>query len=100
MQLRRLGQTNIQVSVVGFGTCQIRMVPEAQAIATLPRGVSGKRLGQEREWSGSGEGKKRKQAEVTRQILAGEKTQSEVARDERVSKSTISRMMSRIQGAG
>jgi DNA invertase Pin-like site-specific DNA recombinase len=36
-----------------------------------------------------------RQAEVTRQILAGEKTQSEVARDERVSKSTISRMMSR-----
>jgi DNA invertase Pin-like site-specific DNA recombinase len=34
-----------------------------------------------------------RQAEVKRQILSGEKTQSEVARDERVSKSTISRMM-------
>jgi DNA invertase Pin-like site-specific DNA recombinase len=38
-----------------------------------------------------------RQAEVTRQILSGEKTQSEVARDERVSKSTISRMMSRVK---
>ena len=38
-----------------------------------------------------------RRAEVTRQILAGEKTQSEVARDERVSKSTISRMMSRVK---
>lgn len=38
-----------------------------------------------------------RQAEVTRQVLSGEKTQSEVARDERVSKSTISRMMSRVK---
>lgn len=38
-----------------------------------------------------------RQAEVTRQILSGEKTQSEVARDERVSKSTISRMMARVK---
>jgi DNA invertase Pin-like site-specific DNA recombinase len=38
-----------------------------------------------------------RQAEVKRQILSGEKTQSEVARDERVSKSTISRMMARVK---
>ena len=38
MQLRRLGRTNIQVSAVGFGTCQLRMVPESQAIDTLLRG--------------------------------------------------------------
>src|SRR6516225_7987923 len=38
MQLRRLGRTNIQVSVVGFGTCQLRMVTETQAIDTLLRG--------------------------------------------------------------
>jgi glutamate-1-semialdehyde aminotransferase/predicted aldo/keto reductase-like oxidoreductase len=35
MQKRRLGRTNLQVSVVGFGTCQLRMVPETQAIDTL-----------------------------------------------------------------
>jgi predicted aldo/keto reductase-like oxidoreductase len=38
MQLRRLGRTDLQVSVVGFGTCQLRMVPETQAIDTLLRG--------------------------------------------------------------
>ncbi len=38
MQYRRLGRSNLRVSVVGFGTCQIRRVPEQQALDTLKRG--------------------------------------------------------------
>ena len=38
MNYRRLGRTNLTVSVVGFGTCQLRLVPERQALATLLRG--------------------------------------------------------------
>ena len=35
MQQRRLGRTNLAVSAVGFGTCQLRLVTETQAIDTL-----------------------------------------------------------------
>jgi predicted aldo/keto reductase-like oxidoreductase len=35
---RRLGRSELRVSVVGFGTCQLRMVTEQQAIDTLKRG--------------------------------------------------------------
>ena len=38
MQQRRLGRTNLAVSVVGFGTCQLRLVTETQGIDTLLRG--------------------------------------------------------------
>ena len=38
MQQRRLGRTNLAVSAVGFGTCQLRLVTETQAIDTLLRG--------------------------------------------------------------
>jgi len=38
MQRRPLGHTGIELSAVGFGTCQLQMVPEKQAIATLRRG--------------------------------------------------------------
>jgi predicted aldo/keto reductase-like oxidoreductase len=38
MQYRRLGRTGLHVSAVGFGTCQLRMVPERQAVETLVRG--------------------------------------------------------------
>jgi predicted aldo/keto reductase-like oxidoreductase len=38
MLYRRLGRTNLKVSSVGFGTCQLRMVPPRQALATLRRG--------------------------------------------------------------
>lgn len=38
MEYRRLGQTELRVSAVGFGTCQLRLVPEKQAIDTLIRG--------------------------------------------------------------
>jgi aryl-alcohol dehydrogenase-like predicted oxidoreductase len=38
MQYNRVGRTDLQISVVGFGTCQLRLVPEPQAIATLLRG--------------------------------------------------------------
>lgn len=39
----------------------------------------------------------KRQEEVKRQITSGEKTQAEAARDERVSKATISRMMSKVK---
>jgi len=35
MNYRRLGRTNLSVSVIGFGTCQLRLVPVRQAIDTL-----------------------------------------------------------------
>lgn len=38
MQRRQLGTTPIELSVVGFGTCQLQMVPEERAVATLRRG--------------------------------------------------------------
>jgi predicted aldo/keto reductase-like oxidoreductase len=38
MQMRPLGSTGLSLSAVGFGTCQLQMVPEEQAIATLRRG--------------------------------------------------------------
>jgi len=38
MNYRRLGRTNLNVSVIGFGTCQLRLVPVRQAIDTLRRG--------------------------------------------------------------
>src|SRR5438094_562950 len=38
MQYRRLGRSNLSVSAVGFGTCQLRRVPEQQALDTLKRG--------------------------------------------------------------
>jgi len=38
MQYRRLGRSNLRVSAVGFGTCQLRRVPEQQALDTLRRG--------------------------------------------------------------
>lgn len=38
MNYRRLGKTNLSVSVIGFGTCQLRLVPERVAVDTLRRG--------------------------------------------------------------
>lgn len=38
MNYRRLGKTNLRVSVIGFGTCQLRLVPEHVAVETLRRG--------------------------------------------------------------
>lgn len=38
MEYRRLGKSNLHVSAVGFGTCQLRLVSEQQAIDTLKRG--------------------------------------------------------------
>lgn len=38
MRYRPLGSGPLSVSAVGFGTCQLRMVPEQQAIDTLKRG--------------------------------------------------------------
>jgi hypothetical protein len=38
MEYRRLGRSNLRVSAVGFGSCQLRRVPEQQALDTLKRG--------------------------------------------------------------
>ena len=38
MEYRRLGKSQVMVSAVGFGTLQLPLVPEAQAIDTLLRG--------------------------------------------------------------
>ena len=37
MHYRRLGRTNLNVSVIGIGTTQLRRVPERQAVETLKR---------------------------------------------------------------
>ena len=37
MEYRRLGKSNLHVSAVGFGTVQLRLVSEQQAIDTLKR---------------------------------------------------------------
>ena len=38
MQYNRVGKTGFRISAVGFGTCQLRLVPERQAIDALKRG--------------------------------------------------------------
>lgn len=38
MRLRSIGTTDVRISAVGFGTCQLQMVPEEKAIATLVKG--------------------------------------------------------------
>lgn len=38
MLYNRIGKTELRISAVGFGTCQLRLVPERQAIDTLKRG--------------------------------------------------------------
>lgn len=38
MQTRPVGRTDIRLSVVGFGTAQLEMLPERQAVETLARG--------------------------------------------------------------
>ena len=40
MQYRRLGRTGLEVSVVGFGTAQFRLIPEQRAIDALKCGFS------------------------------------------------------------
>lgn len=40
MRYRTLGATSLKISLVGFGTCQLRMVPEQQAIDTLKHGFA------------------------------------------------------------
>ncbi len=38
MTLRPFGKTGIRISAVGFGTCQLRLIPLGQAMDTLKRG--------------------------------------------------------------
>lgn len=38
MQTRPVGRTPVELSVVGFGTCQLRLIPEEQAVQTLVAG--------------------------------------------------------------
>jgi len=38
MRMSRIGRTDVHVSAVGFGTCQLRLVPEPTARAALMRG--------------------------------------------------------------
>lgn len=40
MHRRRLGQTDVHLSVVGMGTAQLQMLPERQAVATLREGFA------------------------------------------------------------
>src|SRR5262249_19381876 len=40
MKYSRIGNTDVHLSAVGFGTCQLRLVPERQAIETLKRGFA------------------------------------------------------------
>jgi predicted aldo/keto reductase-like oxidoreductase len=40
MQYNRVGNTEFWISAVGFGTCQLRLVPDQQAIDTLKRGFA------------------------------------------------------------
>ncbi|TAJ17659.1 MAG: hypothetical protein EPO68_09040 [Planctomycetota bacterium] len=39
MRTRRVGRTDLCISAVGLGTCQLRLLPEARALATLRRGI-------------------------------------------------------------
>lgn len=38
MQYNQVGRTDIRLSAVGMGTCQLRLVPEKQALSALKRG--------------------------------------------------------------
>src|SRR5262245_44517499 len=38
MRYRAVPRTGLRLSTVGFGTCQLRLVPEQQALDTLKRG--------------------------------------------------------------
>lgn len=40
MRMNRIGNTGVWLSAVGFGTCQLQMVPEEQAVETLLRGFA------------------------------------------------------------
>ena len=40
MQYNRVGKTRFRMSAVGFGTCQLRLVPERHAFDTLKRGFA------------------------------------------------------------
>ena len=38
MERREIGRTGVRLSVIGFGTAQLQMLPERRAVATLRRG--------------------------------------------------------------
>ena len=40
MHYNRVGKTDLWISAVGFGTCQLRLVPEQQAFDTLQHGFA------------------------------------------------------------
>jgi DNA invertase Pin-like site-specific DNA recombinase len=72
-----------------FSQFERDMIPERTKLGLARARAAGRKGGGKHILSA------KRQAEVVRQVMSGEKTQAEAARDERVSKATISRKMNK-----